>query len=66
MKIFIAGATGAIGRQLIPMLVEKGHDVVGMTRTEAKQDFLLGLGAEPVIADALDPEAVGQIGRAHV
>lgn len=60
MKIFIAGATGAIGRQLIPMLVEKGHDVVGMTRTEAKQDFLLGLGAEPVIADALDPEAVGQ------
>lgn len=60
MKIFIAGATGAVGRQLIPILVKKGHEVTGMTRTEAKQDFLLDLGAEPVIADALDPEAVGQ------
>ena len=36
MKIFIAGATGALGRQLVPMLVANGHEVVGMTRSEAK------------------------------
>ncbi|MBE2319367.1 NAD(P)-dependent oxidoreductase [Solirubrobacter sp. CPCC 204708] len=58
MKIFLAGATGAIGRTLVPELVARGHDVVGMTRSASKQDLLLNLGAHPVVADALDPEAV--------
>jgi nucleoside-diphosphate-sugar epimerase len=60
MKVFVAGATGAIGRQLVPMLVERGHEVTGMTRTPAKQDLIQQLGAHPVVADALDPEAVAQ------
>jgi 2-alkyl-3-oxoalkanoate reductase len=60
MKVFVAGATGAIGRQLVPMLVERGHEVTGMTRTPAKQDVIQQLGARPVVADALDPEAVAQ------
>src|ERR671916_368603 len=58
MKVFVAGATGALGRQLVPQLVARGHEVVGMTRTASKQDLLRGLGARPVVADALDPEAV--------
>jgi len=60
MKVFVAGATGALGRQLVPHLVAQGHEVVGMTRTASKQDQLRSLGARPVVADALDPEAVAQ------
>jgi uncharacterized protein YbjT (DUF2867 family) len=45
MKVFVAGATGALGRQLVPMLVAEGHEVVGMTRTASKQDLLRSLGA---------------------
>jgi len=58
MKVLVAGATGAIGKQLLPKLVAGGHEVVGMTRSEAKADEVRALGAEPAIADALDPEAV--------
>jgi nucleoside-diphosphate-sugar epimerase len=60
MKVFVAGATGAIGKQLVPMLVEGGHEVTGMTRTSAKTDLIRSLGARPAVADALDPEAVAQ------
>ena len=60
MKIFVAGATGVLGRELVPQLVARGHDVVGMTRSAAKQDLLRSLGARPVVADALDPDAVAQ------
>src|SRR5262245_23831783 len=60
MKVFVAGATGVLGRALVPQLVAAGHDVVGMTRSAAKQDLLRGLGARPVVADALDPDAVAQ------
>ena len=60
MKVFVAGATGALGKQLVPLLVANGHDVVGMTRTEAKRDQLRRVGAEPVVADALDADAVGR------
>src|SRR3954470_20022695 len=60
MKVFVAGATGALGRTLIPQLVARGHEVVGMTRSGSKQDLVRGLGARPVVADALDPDAVAQ------
>src|SRR3954470_23341724 len=60
MKVFVAGATGALGRVLVPQLVARGHEVVGMTRSASKQDLVRSLGARPVIADALDPGAVGQ------
>jgi nucleoside-diphosphate-sugar epimerase len=58
MRVFVAGATGALGRQLVPKLVADGHDVIGMTRSEGKRDMLVSLGAEPVVADALDRDAV--------
>jgi nucleoside-diphosphate-sugar epimerase len=66
MKVFVAGATGAIGQQLVPRLVEAGHEVHGMTRSESKQAMLHELGAVPVVADALDPDQVAQaVGRAR-
>ena len=58
MKVFLAGASGAIGRQLIPRLLQSGHDVVGMTRTAAKAAAIEKLGAAAVVADALDAEQV--------
>jgi nucleoside-diphosphate-sugar epimerase len=60
MKVFVAGATGALGRQLVPQLVAAGHEVTGMTRSANKQGAIRRLGARPVVADALDPDAVGQ------
>jgi nucleoside-diphosphate-sugar epimerase len=60
MKVFVAGATGALGRQLVPQLVARGHEVVGMTRSASKQDLVRSLGARPVVADALDPDAVAR------
>jgi nucleoside-diphosphate-sugar epimerase len=60
MKVFVAGATGALGRELVPQLVARGHEVVGMTRTASKQDGLRALGARPVVADALDPDSVAE------
>jgi nucleoside-diphosphate-sugar epimerase len=60
MRIFVAGATGALGKQLVPQLVAKGHEVVGMTSKPENQDLVRGLGARPVVADALDPDAVAQ------
>lgn len=65
MKVFVAGATGAIGRQLLPRLVAAGHEVVGMTSRESHRDVVEELGATPVVADALDPDQVGDaVGRA--
>jgi nucleoside-diphosphate-sugar epimerase len=60
MRVFVAGATGALGRTLVPQLVAQGHEVVGMTRSASKQDQVRILGAHPVVADALDPDAVAQ------
>jgi nucleoside-diphosphate-sugar epimerase len=66
MRVFVAGATGAIGKQLVPRLVEAGHEVYGMTRSESKQAMLHELGAVPVVADALDPDQVAEaVGRAR-
>ena len=65
MRVFVAGATGAIGKQLVPRLIPAGHDVHGMTRSESKQAMLSELGAVPVVADALDPDQVAEaVGRA--
>jgi nucleoside-diphosphate-sugar epimerase len=60
LKVFVAGATGAIGTQLVPQLTAAGHKVIGVTRSPAKTDMLRALGARPVVADALDPDAVAR------
>ena len=60
MRVFVAGATGAIGTQLVPRLVAAGHEVHGMTRDESKHAMLSELGAVPVVADALDPDQVAE------
>ena len=57
----MAGATGVIGRQLVPMLVSEGHDVAGMTRTAERTELLRQLGAEPVVADAFDRERLHEV-----
>lgn len=65
MRVFVAGATGAIGSQLVPRLVANGHEVHGMTRSESKQAMLHELGAVPVVADALEPDQVAEaVGKA--
>ena len=58
MKVFVAGATGVIGNRLVPLLCDGGHEVTAMTRSPAKADSLRELGADPVVADGLDPDAV--------
>jgi len=58
--VFVAGATGAIGKQLVPRLVAAGHEVHGMTRSETKQAMLREMGAVAVVADALDPDQVAE------
>jgi nucleoside-diphosphate-sugar epimerase len=60
MRVFVAGATGVIGRQLVPRLVAAGHEVHGMTRSGPKRAMLSKLGAVPVVADALDPAQVAE------
>jgi len=58
MNIFLAGATGAVGRSLIPLLRDHGHTVTGTTRSPEKAAALRALGAEPVVLDGLDRAAV--------
>src|SRR5438552_2934746 len=58
MKLFVAGATGAVGKRLVPLLVASGHEVVGMTRSPEKAERLRAAGAEPAVADGLDRAAV--------
>jgi uncharacterized protein YbjT (DUF2867 family) len=58
MRIFVAGATGAIGRMLITQLLVKGHDVVALTRSAEKAKALVKQGVEPAIADVFDADAV--------
>ena len=54
MRIFLAGATGVIGVRLVPLLVDAGHAVAGMTRSPGKAGLLVELGAEPVVCDVFD------------
>ncbi|MET0566530.1 MAG: NAD(P)-dependent oxidoreductase [Acidimicrobiia bacterium] len=58
MRVFVAGATGAIGQRLVPLLVDSGHEVVGTTRTPGKIDGLRLVGATPVVLDGRDGDAV--------
>jgi nucleoside-diphosphate-sugar epimerase len=58
MRVFLAGATGVIGRPLVPALIAAGHQVTGMTRSPEKVPALRAAGADAVVADALDAEAV--------
>jgi nucleoside-diphosphate-sugar epimerase len=57
-RIFVAGATGAIGQRLIPQLRTAGHHVAGTTRFEAKASMLRALGAEPMLVDVFDADAL--------
>lgn len=58
MRIYLAGASGAMGKALVPMLIESGHEVVGTTRSQANAAALRATGAEPDLVDALDADAV--------
>ena len=61
MKVLVAGATGAIGRSLVPQLVEAGHEVTGITRSKEKLGMLGDLGAEPVLCDVFDAGRLGSV-----
>jgi nucleoside-diphosphate-sugar epimerase len=58
MRIFVAGATGVIGVRLVPLLVRAGHEVAGMTRSPDRAEALRALGAEPVVCDVFDADAL--------
>ncbi len=60
MRVFLAGASGAIGRRLVPQLVDRGHDVTATTTTPDRLELLQELGADPVVVDGLDAAAVGE------
>jgi nucleoside-diphosphate-sugar epimerase len=64
MRVFVAGASGAIGKRLVPRLVDAGHSVTGMTRSPDKAQAIEAAGARPAVADALDHAAVGEVVRA--
>jgi nucleoside-diphosphate-sugar epimerase len=61
MKVLVAGASGALGKQLVPRLVANGHEVVGTTRSESNRELILELGATPAVADALDADQVARV-----
>jgi nucleoside-diphosphate-sugar epimerase len=58
MRIFVAGATGAVGRRLVPILLSTGHSVTGLTRTPQKAELIRALGAAAVVADGLDATSI--------
>lgn len=60
LRIFLAGAGGAIGRRLVPLLVENGHVVIGTTRSACKAKALAELGIEPVVIDVFDEARLAQ------
>jgi nucleoside-diphosphate-sugar epimerase len=61
MRVLVAGATGAVGRRLVPDLVARGHDVIGTSRTPENAAGLRSLGATPAVLDVLDPTAVAEL-----
>src|SRR5918999_5751964 len=58
MRVFVAGASGAIGTRLVPQLVDRGHQVIGTSTSLERGEHIRALGAEPVGLDLLDPAAV--------
>jgi nucleoside-diphosphate-sugar epimerase len=60
MRVFVAGATGAVGRELVPALISAGHTVAGLTRSPAKAESIKRAGAFAVVADVLDAPAIRQ------
>lgn len=58
MRIFVAGASGVIGRLLIPLLAKEGHEIFGMTHNKASKGLIQEIGATPVVADVFDRDAV--------
>jgi len=63
MRILVAGATGALGRHLVPRLIAAGHQVIGTTRHPAKVDMIRQLGGEPAVVDGLDEAKVREVVR---
>src|SRR4051812_48231872 len=61
MRVFVAGASGVVGQRLVPLCVAAGHQVAGMTRSPEKLEWLRDLGAEPIICDAFDADALGEV-----
>ncbi|GAA3437103.1 NAD-dependent epimerase/dehydratase family protein [Kutzneria kofuensis] len=57
-RVFLAGATGVLGRRLVPLLLADGHHVTGLARSTASADRIRQLGAEPAAGDALDADSV--------
>ena len=60
MRVFVAGAGGAVGKRLVPMLVARGHQVTGTTSRPETADRIRRLGAEPIVVDGLDAVGIGQ------
>jgi nucleoside-diphosphate-sugar epimerase len=60
MRVFVAGATGAVGRELVPQLISAGHTVAGLTRSESRAGAIKRAGAQPIVADVFDAPAVRQ------
>jgi nucleoside-diphosphate-sugar epimerase len=58
MRVFVVGATGAIGTRLVPQLVDRGHEVIGTSTSIEKAEHIWALGADPVALDLLDGAAV--------
>jgi nucleoside-diphosphate-sugar epimerase len=61
MKVLVAGATGSVGSRLVAQLVERGHEVVGTSRSDSNADRLRALGATPVVLDVLDRDATREV-----
>jgi nucleoside-diphosphate-sugar epimerase len=58
MRVFVAGASGAIGTRLVPQLIDRGHEVVGTSTSPERAERIRALGATPIVLDLLDPRAV--------
>src|SRR5262245_37895771 len=58
MRVFVVGASGAIGIPLVSQLIDRGHEVIGTSRSPDRAERLRALGAEPVVLDVLDASAV--------
>jgi len=60
MKVFLAGAAGAVGKRLVPLLLDAGHDVIGTTRSTTKADELRAAGVRPLVIDVFDASALSR------